>query len=129
MLGGGMRQVGLLCAAARVAVDTMVDRLAEDHEHAQRLARGVADALPGSVDPATVETNMVYIETAAVEPDTIVRAMADDGVAWRRFGPTESARSPARRSTAPGSTGRSPSFARAVSGGAAVGCRRALAPG
>jgi threonine aldolase len=42
MLGGGMRQVGLLCAAARVAVDTMVDRLAEDHENARRLAEGVA---------------------------------------------------------------------------------------
>src|SRR5256885_4214371 len=52
MLGGGMRQVGLLCAAARVAVDTMVERLAEDHQNAQVLAPGIADALPRSVDPA-----------------------------------------------------------------------------
>src|SRR5512143_125796 len=58
MLGGGMRQVGLLCAAARVAVDTMVDRLADDHANAKRLAEGLADALPGSVDPEAVETNM-----------------------------------------------------------------------
>jgi len=88
MLGGGMRQVGLLCAAARVAVDTMVDRLAEDHEHARLLARAFADALPGSVDPSTVETNMVYIETGERDPETIVRAMWADGVRVASLGPS-----------------------------------------
>lgn len=87
MLGGGMRQVGLLCAAARVAVDTMVDRLAEDHENAQRLAHGLADALPGSVDPAAVETNMVYIDTGARDPEAIVRSMWDEGVRVASLGP------------------------------------------
>ena len=80
MLGGGMRQVGLLCAAARVAVDTMVDRLAEDHEHAQVLAHGFADALPGSVEPSTVETNMVYIDVDERDTEGIVRSMWDEGV-------------------------------------------------
>ena len=88
MLGGGMRQVGLLCAAARVAVDTMVDRLADDHENAQRLAHGFADALPGSVDPAAVETNMVYIETGALNPEAIVRSMWDEGVRVASLGPS-----------------------------------------
>ena len=88
MLGGGMRQVGLLCAAARVAVDTMVDRLADDHENAQRLAHGFADALPGSVDPATVETNMVYIDTGDIDPDSIVRSMLADGVRVASLGPS-----------------------------------------
>src|SRR5213593_557869 len=45
MLGGGMRQVGVLAAAGLLALETMVDRLAEDHDHAKRLARGLA-ALP-----------------------------------------------------------------------------------
>jgi threonine aldolase len=88
MLGGGMRQVGLLCAAARVAVDTMVDRLADDHANAQRLAHGIADALPGSVDPTTVETNMVYIATGARDPDAIVRAMWAEGVRVATLGPS-----------------------------------------
>jgi len=59
MLGGGMRQVGVLAAAGLVALDTMVDRLAEDHEHAKRLARGLA-ALPRlRLDPEKVQTNIV----------------------------------------------------------------------
>jgi len=90
MLGGGMRQVGLLCAAARVAVDTMVERLADDHENAQVLAHGFADALPGSVDPSTVETNMVYVEIVDrdVEVNAVVRSMWDDGVRVASLGPT-----------------------------------------
>lgn len=59
MLGGGMRQAGVLAAAGIVALDSMVDRLAEDHEHANALADGLAD-IPGiEVDPARVRTNMV----------------------------------------------------------------------
>lgn len=59
MLGGGMRQVGVLAAAGLVAVDTMIDRLAEDHANCRRLAEGLA-ALPGiRVDLATVQTNIV----------------------------------------------------------------------
>ena len=88
MLGGGMRQVGLLCAAARVAVDTMVDRLADDHDNAQRLARGLADAAPGSVDPGAVETNMVYIDTGDRDPEAIVRSMWDEGVRVASLGPS-----------------------------------------
>lgn len=88
MLGGGMRQVGLLCAAARVAVDTMVDRLADDHDNAQRLAHGFADALPGSVDPSAVETNMVYIDTTGRDPEAIVRSMWEDGVRVASLGPS-----------------------------------------
>jgi threonine aldolase len=88
MLGGGMRQVGLLCAAARVAVDTMVERLADDHENAQVMAHGFADALPGSVDPSTVETNMVFVEVGARDVDAVVRSMWDDGVRVASLGPS-----------------------------------------
>lgn len=59
MLGGGMRQVGVLAAAGLVALEQMVNRLAEDHTNARRLAEGLA-GLPGiRIDLARVETNIV----------------------------------------------------------------------
>jgi len=59
MLGGGMRQAGVIAAAGIVALETMVDRLAEDHTNARALAEGLAK-LPGlSVDLASVQTNIV----------------------------------------------------------------------
>lgn len=65
-LGGGMRQAGVLAAAGIVAVETMVERLADDHARAQRLAGALAERFPGSVDPATVETNVVCAHAAAL---------------------------------------------------------------
>ena len=62
MAGGGLRQAGVLAAAGLVALDTMVDRLADDHANAKRLAEGLA-RIPGfEVDPGTIETNIVYAE-------------------------------------------------------------------
>ena len=61
-LGGGMRQVGVLAAAGRVALEHQVERLAEDHALARRLAERIAE-LPGvSVDRASVQTNIVIFE-------------------------------------------------------------------
>ncbi len=62
MLGGGMRQAGVLAAAGLVALETMVDRLADDHLNAQRLAEGLASISGFSIDPSTIETNIVYVE-------------------------------------------------------------------
>ncbi len=60
LLGGGMRQAGVLAAAGLVALDEMIERLAEDHAHACLLAEALA-AIPGLVvEPATVQTNMVF---------------------------------------------------------------------
>jgi threonine aldolase len=60
VLGGGMRQAGVIAAAGLVALNEMVDRLAEDHANAAKLAAGLSD-LPGiEVDPAPVRTNIVY---------------------------------------------------------------------
>ena len=65
MLGGGMRQVGILAAAGLVALDTMVDRLAEDHANAAGWPRAVA-RLPGlRVALATVQTNIVIFRVGA----------------------------------------------------------------
>jgi threonine aldolase len=58
--GGGMRQAGVIAAAGVVALQTMIDRLAEDHERARRLAEAVALRWPESgVDPGRVRTNIV----------------------------------------------------------------------
>ena len=62
MLGGGMRQAGILAAAGLVALDTMIDRLAEDHQHARRLAQGLANIDGLSVDPESIQTNIVFFE-------------------------------------------------------------------
>jgi threonine aldolase len=65
MLGGGMRQVGVIAAAALVALETGPGRLAEDHARAKTLAEGVAQ-IPGAVvDPAACETNILFIRTEA----------------------------------------------------------------
>lgn len=59
VVGGGMRQVGVLAAAALLGLETMAGRLAEDHAHARRLAEGVAE-LPGvEIDLDSVQTNIV----------------------------------------------------------------------
>jgi threonine aldolase len=65
MLGGGMRQAGVLAAACIVALTQMVDRLYEDHENARHLAEGLAN-IPGIViDPSRIQTNIVIFELAA----------------------------------------------------------------
>ncbi|HWI61389.1 MAG TPA: beta-eliminating lyase-related protein, partial [Symbiobacteriaceae bacterium] len=62
LLGGGMRQAGILAAAGLLSIRTMVDRLAEDHENARALGRGLNE-IPGlQVDMATVQTNMVMFD-------------------------------------------------------------------
>ena len=62
MIGGGMRQAGVLAAAGIVAMEQMVDRLCDDHANARRLAQGVAQTPGLSVDLAGVQTNMVYFD-------------------------------------------------------------------
>jgi threonine aldolase len=61
VLGGGMRQAGVLAAAALYALEHHVDRLAEDHDHARALAEGLSRLPEVQVDPAAVQTNMVFI--------------------------------------------------------------------
>lgn len=66
-LGGGMRQAGIIAAAGLVALRSMVERLAEDHERARRLALAVAERWPAAgFDPGEVRTNIVVFS----HPDT-----------------------------------------------------------
>ena len=63
-LGGGMRQAGILAAAGIVALETMIDRLAEDHARAKRLAESLAK-IPGlALDPGSPYTNMIFLGLA-----------------------------------------------------------------
>ena len=65
MFGGGMRQAGIIAAGALYALEHNIDRLAEDHANARMLAEATAD-MPGlSIDPAEVETNIVYFDLDA----------------------------------------------------------------
>ncbi len=66
LLGGGMRQAGVIAAAGIVALEQMVDRLADDHANARRLAEHIVRTPGLRVDMARVQTNMVYFD---LEPD------------------------------------------------------------
>jgi threonine aldolase len=78
-LGGGMRQAGVIAAAALVALEHMVERLAEDHRRARRLADVVAERWPdGGCDPERVRTNVVTWRHP--DPSKLVDHLAGEGV-------------------------------------------------
>jgi threonine aldolase len=59
LLGGGMRQAGILAAAGIIALEQMIERLAEDHEHCRQLAQGLTDFPQIEIDPSRVVTNIL----------------------------------------------------------------------
>ncbi len=80
-LGGGMRQAGILAAAGIVALETMIDRLAEDHQRAQRLADGLREIPWISIDPDPPHTNMVFINTMdGFEAAQVARRLEEMGI-------------------------------------------------
>ncbi len=90
MFGGAMRQAGLLAAAALYALDHNIERLADDHANARRLAEAIA-TLPGiELDPATVETNIVIfgVEPGLGTAQEFVNRMHAAGVWMFAAGPT-----------------------------------------
>jgi len=80
MLGGGMRQAGILAAAALYALENNVERLTEDHDHAQRLARAIADMDGLTINVSAVETNILYFD---VDPQFGTAAALCDGLRQR----------------------------------------------
>ena len=81
LVGGGMRRAGIIAAAGIVALETMIDRLAEDHANAKRLAEGLAD-IPGiELDPGRVQTNIVFFDLSnRVTARQLADRVARDGV-------------------------------------------------
>ena len=90
-VGGGMRQCGILAAAGIVALEQMVDRLAEDHANARRLAEGIAD-LPGlAIDPLTVQTDIVIfgVTSEHFAASQWVVALLERGIQMSAIGPAQ----------------------------------------
>jgi threonine aldolase len=89
MLGGAMRQVGIFAAAAQYALDHNVERLAEDHAHARRIAEILAESRRIVLDPSTVRTNILIFDLAPGAPDaaTVVALAREQDVSIFAFGP------------------------------------------
>ena len=80
MVGGGMRQVGVVAAAGIVALENMVDRLNDDHAAARRLAQGLAQ-IPGiEIDPDGLPTNLVFFKITGGDPALIMDEINKRGV-------------------------------------------------
>lgn len=78
-----MRQAGVLAAAGVVALDTMVERLADDHANARRLAAGLANIDGLTVDPDSIHTNIVIFEVdreKVGDARQVIAALREDGV-------------------------------------------------
>ncbi|HEY6008623.1 MAG TPA: low-specificity L-threonine aldolase [Geobacteraceae bacterium] len=80
VVGGGMRQAGVLAAAGLVALTSQVTRLAEDHENARLLAAGLGEIEELRFDPGTVQTNMVFIPLAPETAAALTKFLQERGV-------------------------------------------------
>jgi len=83
MLGGGMRQVGIVAAAGIISLEKMVDRLADDHARAYKLADGLRGIKGIDVDEGSPYTNMIYLnlsKTAKVDMEQVGKSMKEAGV-------------------------------------------------
>lgn len=88
-LGGGMRQAGVIAAAGIVALETMVDRLADDHRNAKALATGLASIGGVDINPDSVQTNMVYfsLDETAIADETLLAQAAANGLQFLSLAP------------------------------------------
>jgi threonine aldolase len=85
-LGGGMRQAGVIAAACIIALEQMIDRLAEDHINARRLAEGIAQIEGLSVDVAAVQTNIIYfdLDSARLPAQTFLARLEEKRIRFLR---------------------------------------------
>ncbi|MFC4321652.1 low-specificity L-threonine aldolase [Litchfieldia salsa] len=88
-LGGGLRQVGMIAAPGLVALTTMVDRLSEDHHHAQKLANGLRE-INGLEVVNSVDTNIVLVDVAktGMTSKEYIQKLSEKGILAVSFGPT-----------------------------------------
>jgi threonine aldolase len=87
MLGGGMRQAGVIAAAGVYALEHNVDRLVEDHENARLIAEALAGTTWASLDPKAVATNIVYFDTPGRDAEPVVKALEAAGIRSGSSGP------------------------------------------
>ena len=86
MLGGGMRQAGVLAAAGLVALETMAGRLADDHQNARSLAEGLAEVAGIDCDLSRVQTNIVYVRLKNMDAARFVAACRKQGLLGGPYG-------------------------------------------
>lgn len=91
MLGGGMRQVGVIAAPGIVALRSMIERLKDDHEHARLLAEGIAGIQGLRIEKDRVQTNILYFELSdpSMSTDEIIKTLQDRGVLMVCTGPRQ----------------------------------------
>ena len=90
VLGGGMRQTGVIAAAGTIALEQMVDRLTEDHMNARRLAEGIAQ-IPGlSIDLPRIKTNIIFYDLVSdrLTADEFIKRLAQKGIKLLPTGPS-----------------------------------------
>ena len=80
MTGGGMRQIGIVAAAGIIALEQHVDRLAEDHDNAWRLASALEPLSGISVDLQQVQTNMLFATPVTMTPAELAAKLSASGV-------------------------------------------------
>ena len=80
VLGGGMRQAGILAAGGRYALENHVERLADDHANARRLAKALSAVDSLTVDYGPRQTNMVYVTPTRHDPEALAAALLQQGV-------------------------------------------------
>ena len=80
-IGGGWRQAGIIAAAGIVALETMVERLADDHTRACEFAVAIAKRWPDALDATSVRTNIVCASTKALPDDAVTQLAANDVLA------------------------------------------------
>ena len=86
-LGGGMRQAGIIAAAGLEALDTMIERLKDDHENARKLAEGIQNIAGLFLNLNNIHTNIVYFEMKTDNGKTFVERMAGNGVLFFQISP------------------------------------------
>jgi len=80
VLGGGMRQAGIIAAAGILALQDNIDRLSEDHANAKLLAEGLSSIDEIKIDMALVQTNMVFVSLKSDSPEKLAVYLKDAGV-------------------------------------------------
>lgn len=90
LVGGGMRQAGMIAAAGIVALEEMTERLSEDHANAKTLAEGLASLPEFIIQPETVRSNMVFFDMtpeAKLDPKALSAKLREDGILINPLGP------------------------------------------
>lgn len=90
VLGGGMRQCGIIAAAGITALEQMVDRIAEDHANARRLAEGIARIQGLAANREGTQTNIIYFELVSKQltAEILVKELGEKGIKLLQTGPS-----------------------------------------